>query len=83
MMTGMALVTPIMAITSVKQTFSKFEGEGINLLFPKLIFIALQGLAIGVALYKCSTMGLLPLTSVDWVKNIPDQDFVERTGVSI
>ena len=83
MMTGMALFNPIMAITSMKQTFSKFEGEGLNLFVPKAIFISLQGLALGVALYKCSTMGLLPLTSVDWTKYIPEQQYLEKSGVPI
>eukprot|EP01041_Mallomonas_annulata_P004639 gene4639-9207_t len=83
MMTGMALVNPIIAVTNIGQTFSKFEGEGVNLLMPKAIFLALQGLAVGVALYKCSTMGLLPVTSADWTSYLPTQTFLERCGIPL
>ena len=77
-MTGMALINPIKAIFGIKQAFSKFEKEeGVDLKIPKLIFLALQGLSVGVALYKCSTMGLLPVTSSDWTSLIPEKTFLE------
>eukprot|EP01032_Pedospumella_encystans_P009656 gene9656-11348_t len=67
MMTGMALINPLKAIGTMNQTFKPFEKEeGINLYIPQLIYLSLQLLAFGVAVYKCSTMGLLPLTSSDW-----------------
>ncbi|RYH07628.1 ER membrane protein complex subunit 4 [archaeon] len=72
MMTGMALINPIKALAAANEPFRNFEKEeGLNLRTPKLIFISLQLVAIAVALYKCSTMGLLPLTSADWVKYMP------------
>lgn len=72
MMTGMALVNPLKALVAVNEPFRAFEkDEGVNLRTAKAIFIALQVLALAVALYKCSTMGLLPLTSVDWVDYLP------------
>ena len=64
MTTGMALINPLKAIASVDQTFGKFEGVDTKL--AKLIFIALQLLAVGIALYNCSRMGLLPVTSVNY-----------------
>eukprot|EP00607_Mallomonas_marina_P007710 CAMPEP_0182416822 /NCGR_PEP_ID=MMETSP1167-20130531/1193_1 /TAXON_ID=2988 /ORGANISM="Mallomonas Sp, Strain CCMP3275" /LENGTH=175 /DNA_ID=CAMNT_0024589921 /DNA_START=130 /DNA_END=657 /DNA_ORIENTATION=+ len=83
MMTGMALFNPIMAISSLQHTFSKFEGEGVHLTIPKLIYLSFQGLAIGLALYKCSTMGLLPVTSSDWTKLLPPQEYIEKAGVML
>lgn len=82
MMTGMALWTPINSIASVNKTFARYEGEGIDLKIPKLIFLSLQILALGIALYKCSTMGLLPLTSADWTHYIPHYNYLESAGVS-
>ena len=65
MMTGMALLNPLKAMFTVQQTFSKFEKEeGVDVRIPKLIYLALQGLSVGVALYKCSTSK--PFQESDW-----------------
>ncbi|KAJ1424391.1 hypothetical protein B484DRAFT_451534 [Ochromonadaceae sp. CCMP2298] len=82
MMTGMALVNPLKAIATVGETFKPFEKEeGLSLYIPKLTFLALQVLSLGVAVYKCSTMGLLPLTSADWISYLPDRPFAEHAGL--
>ena len=60
MTTGMALVNPLKAIASVEQTFAKFAD--VDLKLAKLTFIGFQLLAVGIALYNCSRMGLLPVT---------------------
>ena len=44
-----------------------------NAAFPLLE----QVLSLAVALYKCSTMGLLPLTSGDWTAYIPLKTIAE------
>ena len=77
MTTGMALINPIKAIMSMDQAFGKFEG--IDLKLAKLIFVALQLLAVGIALYNCQRMGLLPVTSADWLSYIPEREFLEAT----
>ena len=81
MATGMALINPLKGIGSIEQSFSRFDG--VDLKIPKLIYIALQGLSIAVALYKCSTMGLLPVTSADWTSYLPTRQFTERVGMPI
>ena len=84
MMTGMALVNPLKAIATINETFRAFEKEeGLSLFMPKLIFLSLQILSLGVAVYKCSTMGLLPLTSSDWVGNLPIKQYLEHAGVPV
>jgi hypothetical protein len=80
MATGMALVNPIKGISQMNQMFQRYEGEGVDLFMPKAIFLALQVLSLGVGIYKCSTMGLLPLTSADWTQYLPVQKFSEFTG---
>jgi hypothetical protein len=78
MMTGMALFNPLKAIFSVNDAFRQFDKEeGVNTKLPKMIFVALQVLSLAVALYKCSTMGLLPVTSVDWVVYLPKVQYIE------
>ena len=84
MMTGMAIINPLKAIAGLNATFNRFEGEGgVDTKMAKLIFIALQVLSLAVALYKCSTMGLLPTTSVDWLSNLPVQHFVEHSSIPL
>lgn len=79
MMTGMALFNPLKAILTVNDAFRQFDKEeGVDTKIPKMLFIALQVLSLGVALYKCSTMGLLPVTSVDWVEYLPKVQYVEQ-----
>lgn len=82
MMTGMSLLNPLKAIFGVNQAFSKFEKEeGVDLKLPKLIYLAIQILALGMALYKCSTMGLLPITSADWTNLIPSKVYQEISAI--
>lgn len=84
MATGMALINPLKAIASVNNTFRNFEKEeGPDLLKPKLIFLTMQVLSFAVAVYKLSTMGLLPLTSADWVSYLPPVEYQEKTALPI
>lgn len=81
MMTGMALINPLKALLTVNDAFKNFEKEdGIDLKFPKLIFIGMQIVAFAVGVYNCSRMGLLPLTSADWVSYLPEGKYVEYAG---
>ena len=79
-----ALSTPVKGIFATEQTFSKLGGEkGVDTNMPKLIYVAMQVLALGVALYKCHTMGLLPLTSIDWLAKLPERVRDEVAGIPI
>jgi hypothetical protein len=76
----MALVNPLKAIFGLRAQFLRFEkDEGLDLRLPKLIFLSLQVLSLGVALYKCSTMGLLPVTSADWTTLLPEKIFIDHS----
>jgi ER membrane protein complex subunit 4 len=84
MMTGMSLWNPLRALLGTNEAFKAFEKEeGIDLKVPKLIYAGLQLVAIAVALYKCSTMGLLPLTSADWITYLPNVSFKENAFIPI
>ena len=80
MATGMALINPLKGIGQTNKLFERYEGEGVDLFMPKAIYLVLQILALGVGVYKCSTMGLLPLTSADWTQYLPVQRFTEFSG---
>jgi ER membrane protein complex subunit 4 len=62
---------------------SERDGEKIDLKIPKLIFLSLQLLALAIGLYKCSTMGLLPLTSADWTHHILSYSYLEHASVGV
>lgn len=98
MMTGMALINPIKAIASTNETFRAFdknqlsntEGQKqqdsdsyVDLRLPKLIFVSIQILALALAVYKCSMMGLLPLTSADWISYLPIIKNIEHSAIVI
>ena len=82
MMLGMSLMNPLKAIATVNDSFRRYEKEeGINLYIPKLTFLVFQLLSLSLAVYKCSTMGLLPLSSSDWVQYLPEVTYSEYSGI--
>eukprot|EP00126_Sphaerothecum_destruens_P009479 Sdes_comp20517_c0_seq3m15076 len=75
MITGMMFLNPMKALFSVSQTFTPFEDTktagGVSVTLPKLAYIALNLFCIGMALYKCSKLGVLPTSSSDWLAFLP------------
>jgi len=67
MMVGMALWTPISAMMNMKTAFAKFEGPGVNLILPKLMYAAIHIAGISAGIYKCSNLGLVPNKASDWL----------------
>ena len=65
--------------STIYSTFKRFEGDGVDTLMPTLIYIGLQLALLAVALWKCNSMGLLPMTSADWVSSIPIRETMEST----
>ncbi|KAG6740263.1 hypothetical protein POTOM_055704 [Populus tomentosa] len=66
-----ALWQPIGALQGVGKVFEPYKDSKVDLLAPKLIFIALNlgGLALGI--WKLNTLGLLPTHVSDWVSSLP------------
>ncbi len=62
MMVLMAFKNPIMGLLATNQTFERFESAGNRgqMLQVKLVYVAMQLLALGVGLWKVNAMGLLP-----------------------
>lgn len=65
MMVGMMLVRPIQALLSIKQTFKNIEGK--NSILQKIVYLFGNIAGVGLAVYKCNSMGLLPLHASDWL----------------
>ncbi|RYR55388.1 hypothetical protein Ahy_A06g030615 isoform A [Arachis hypogaea] len=60
--------------------FEPYKDSRVELLGPKLLFIALNlgGLALGV--WKLNALGLLPTHTSDWVSSLPPAQEVEYSG---
>lgn len=78
-----ALWQPISALQGVGKVFEPYKDSKVELLGPKLLFIALNlgGLALGV--WKLNTLGLLPTHASDWVSSLPPAQEVEYSGGGI
>lgn len=73
--------TPIKNLLNVNGAFAAVQHPGANLMNAKLIFIALNLAGTGVFLWKLRGMGLLPITSSDWVSLLPDRTAVEHSAL--
>ena len=66
MITMQFFMGPIKAITGVQGAFAPYEHKDVNLMLPKLAFIGINLVLMGAALYKFSTLGVIPVTPNDW-----------------
>jgi len=69
---AMLLLNPIKAVSTINAAFEPFastesESKQESLLPQKLLYIACNIATLALGLYKCSTMGLLPTGSADWL----------------
>lgn len=77
--TTMAILSPLSAIFAIDTAFRPFHD--VDLQIPKLIYLALNLLFLGIGLYKMSSMRLLPTTSADFTSKIVWKDMMERTSI--
>lgn len=66
MMLGMALWTPISGIMNTNSVFERFADRGVDLVMPKLTYIALNIAGFLLVCWKLNSMGLLPNHTWDW-----------------
>ncbi|KAL9274579.1 ER membrane protein complex subunit 4-like protein [Drosera capensis] len=78
-----ALWQPISALQGVGKVFEPFKDNKVDLLGPKLVYIALNVVALGVGVWKLNTLGLLPTHISDWVSSLPPAQEVEFSGGGI
>lgn len=76
MMVGMSLIRPLKAIFSTQTTFKIFETNS-NIAGQKFIFFIGNLINIGLAVYKCHSMGLLPTHASDWLAFVDPQERLE------
>ena len=62
--------------------FAHLEDGRTSLLMPKAIYVAVNCAFLGLGLWKCGKLGLLPTTSADWVSYVPPAAAGSRAEVS-
>ncbi|ODA77696.1 hypothetical protein RJ55_06298 [Drechmeria coniospora] len=69
MMVFMAFKNPLVGLMNTNQAFERFEtvGDSSKLLQTKLVYVAMQLVALAVGVWKINAMGLLPTTRSDWL----------------
>jgi len=78
---SMAILSPLRGIFGLKSIFEPLEDGGkIDLSMPKVLFFILNGIWLGIGLYKMSWMKLLP-TSADWIGSIVWKENLEISGI--
>eukprot|EP01111_Echinosteliopsis_oligospora_P009679 TRINITY_DN2875_c0_g1_i1.p1 TRINITY_DN2875_c0_g1~~TRINITY_DN2875_c0_g1_i1.p1 ORF type:complete len:173 (+),score=45.52 TRINITY_DN2875_c0_g1_i1:24-521(+) len=80
MMVGYAMINPLKAIFSTNTAFKQFEDAKRSLFTVKAIFVMMNLLTLGVAVYKCATLGFLPTTPSDWISFLPVKQPKEFSG---
>jgi len=78
MMVGMLFMRPIKALLSISSAFKMIEGS--HHIVQKLSFCLGNFVNLGIALYKCQSMGLLPTHSSDWLAFVEPQERAEYFG---
>ena len=66
MITIQFFTNPLKAIAGVNGTFTPFEHKDVNLMLPKLAFIGINLALMAMAVYKFSSLGVIPVTPNDW-----------------
>ncbi|XP_056635392.1 ER membrane protein complex subunit 4 [Diorhabda carinulata] len=81
MMVGMLLMRPLQAIWSTKATFKMMETS--NAILQMIVYVLGNFVNIGLALYKCHSMGLLPTYASDWLAFVEPPIRLEYLGGGI
>ncbi|WFD34444.1 hypothetical protein MCUN1_001285 [Malassezia cuniculi] len=63
----MMVANPIRGIANIESTFAPFRSTKHSLAPQMILFVLCQLFCIGIALYKCWSMGLLPTEPSDWL----------------
>ncbi|KAL8499408.1 hypothetical protein ACS0TY_022398 [Phlomoides rotata] len=66
-----ALMQPVNALRGVGKMFEPYKDNRVDLLVPKLVFVALNLVGLVLGIWKLNTLGLLPTHVSDWVSSLP------------
>jgi len=78
MMVGMMFIRPIQALLGAQQTFKAIESN--HAFLQRSVYVLGNLVCLGLAVYKCQVMGLLPIHPSDWLAFIEPQARQEWSG---
>lgn len=80
MMVFMLFKNPIVGLLSTNEVFARLETEGNKgqMWMVKGTYVAMQGLALALGVWKVNGMGLLPTTRSDWLAWEGGREVLER-----
>ena len=81
MMIGMLFLRLVKALLTIQSTFKLIEGG--QAVLQKLVYLFGNLVCLALALYKCSSMGLLPTYASDWLDFVDPQQRMEYGGGGI
>jgi len=86
--TGMAIMNPLKGILNMENAFAPLEGDddmkdkkSEHLQMPKLLYVVLNLIWLGLGMYKMGSMRLLPTTSADWSGSVVWKELMEISSV--
>ncbi|KAJ3027483.1 UNVERIFIED_CONTAM: hypothetical protein HDU68_003729 [Siphonaria sp. JEL0065] len=88
MVTVMLFMNSGNAILGTQLAFKRFETVGTdkkpannsNLILPKIVYVLAQCVLMGLGVYKCSAMGLLPTSHSDWLSFLEAKSVAEYSS---
>ena len=84
MFVGMLLFRPLQSMFTMSKAFEVLEAGQYSIL-QKLVYLLGNLVNLGIALYKCHSMGLLPTYASDWLAFADQQEPMEYSfgGISL
>ena len=74
---------PFSSILTVNKSFKMFKHKDLNLLLPKIAFIAANMIIVAMAAYKFSNLGIIPVQPADWAGLLPPKTPIESCFVLV
>lgn len=71
----MLLLRPVKGLISINSHFASMDGN--HTILHKFVYLLGNLACLGLALYKCRSMGLLPTHSSDWLDFLENANRVE------
>lgn len=81
MMVGMLFLRPVKALLTIQSTFKMIAGG--QAILQKIVYLFGNLACLALALYKCSSMGLLPTHASDWLDFVEPRQRIEYSGGGI
>ena len=74
---------PFSSILTVNKSFKMFKHKDLNLMLPKIAYIAANMVIVAMAAYKFSNLGIIPVQPSDWAGLLSPRTPIESNFVVV